>query len=360
MTQTIKLRIINELVEELSYISPVTLEYLADNIISFLESKRLIHRGVNLKGRPVKSSVDVYSEHSKIVVECSTQEDYFISSGRKTKEFMKIKTDVEKAINHLPPNGPDIIYLISSQVQPSSFQKAFNDTETFKQHGERIILYDASVLANLIYEQSLTNSDIFDFFRECLPNFALNMDNYEYYGKVPPPCKNHIVDNNNVDAIARHFEREESICVLFGLSGAGKTQTTIQFVHSNGNKYENVLWLNGEDWKPETPLSSIQRTRGGSPINVSGIFNKYKTLLVIDNLARFIDETIKEELRKGIELGGNILVTSQSGKQDKSYLEIKSCSPEVAIQILGENEESISEEGLKVIEICNSCQLFYQ
>jgi len=350
MTQTIKLRIIKELVEEISYISAVALEYIGNNVISFKESQRLIHRGINMKDKPVKCTVDAYSEHSTIVVECSTEENYFKIRGKPTIKFKKIETDITKAVNHLPPHGPDKIYLITNQVAPGLFQKVFHATQIFKKYSNKLIIYDARELVNLIYEQSILNSDIYAFYREYLPNFALNMENYEYYGKVPSLCQNHIETPEIVDLISKHFGSVSPICVLHGISGSGKTQSTIQYVHTHKEEYSNYLWLSGEDWKPDSPLSSIQRKRGGSPINVSGIFNTQQTLLVIDSLERVFDASILEELMPGLKLGGRILVTSQISSVDSKYLPIPDYSHEVAMKILGEKYESISENGKKVLE----------
>ncbi len=354
MTEKIKQRIVDSLIQEISNLTATELEVVADNIISYKESKRLIHHGVNRDYKPVKSTIDLYSDDSTIAVECSTEKGYFVGKKGTYPSFPKIEKDITKAIHHKLPNGPDKIYLISNQEEPPSFRGKFNAISDFKKYVNKITIYDSREIAKLIYDQARVNADIFLFFREFFPDFAANMDNYEYYGKVPPLCKNHIETPEIVDLISKHFTEVCPICVLHGISGSGKTQSAIQYVHTHKDEYSNYFWLRGEDWKPDSTLSSIQSKRGGTAINVTGIFNTQKTLLVVDSLERVFDDEILEELNEGFTLGGRILVTSQIATVDLKYLAMSTYSREVAMKILGENEESISPNGRKVLELCRS------
>jgi tetratricopeptide (TPR) repeat protein len=360
MFDRIKQHILNRLINEISCLDAAELEVVADNVISYKEAKRLIHRGVNKNYKPVKSTIDAYTDDSTIAVECSTDQKYFLSSSSKgatSPRFVKVENDIYHAINHKPPTGPDKIYLITNQEEIPGFRSQFNATPVFAQHGNKIIIYDSRELAKLIYDQARENKNMFAFYREAFPDFAANMDNYEYYGKVPSQCTNHINTPEIVNLIARHFSSGKPICILHGISGSGKTQSAIQYIHSEKDEYDNILWLAGEDWKPDTTLSSIHRTRGGAAINVSGIFNTQKTLLVVDSLERVLDNSILSELETGFVLGGRILITSQIAAQDQKYLPIPDYSRGVAIDILGEREGSISPNGERIIRLCSSLPL---
>ncbi|HHK0421796.1 TPA: hypothetical protein ACQQH9_006691, partial [Pseudomonas aeruginosa] len=83
---------------------------------------------------------------------------------------------------------------------------------------------DARELAKIIFQSSQDSSQAADFYRDYLPDFAQNLDNYEYYGRIPPACVNHQSEPLFLDAIRYHFGRGAEICVLHGLSGSGKTQ----------------------------------------------------------------------------------------------------------------------------------------
>ena len=66
-------------------------------------------------------------------------------------------------------------------------------------------------------------------FRQYFPGFSQDLDNYEYYGRLPAPCDGHIYDQGINDALAKYFDAK-SVCVLHGVSGSGKTQAAIGFV----------------------------------------------------------------------------------------------------------------------------------
>ena len=360
MFDRIKQHIVKRLMEEISCLDASELELVAENVISYKESKRLIHHGCNKNYKPVKSTIDAFSDDSTIAVECSTDQNYFTDSSTKGATlplFSKIDNDVSHAVRHKPPNGPDKIYLITNQEEQPSFRSQFNTTTVFSKYGSKITIYDSRELAKFIYEQAKENNDVFSFYRQAFPDFAANMDNYEYYGKVPSLCDNHIETPEIVGLIAKHFDDGNAVCVLHGISGSGKTQSVIQYVHKTKDEYDNILWIGGEDWKCDTPLSSIHRTRGGAPINISGIFNTQKTLLVIDSLERIVGDSIFSELGPGFSKTGRVLVTSQVASVDKKYLAIPNYSSSVAMSILGETEQTISGHGKKILALCSSIPL---
>ncbi len=356
-----KQHIVKRLMDEISCLDASELEIIAENVISYKESKRLIHHGINKNYKPVKSTIDAFSDDSTIAIECSTDQNYFVDSnhrGATTPHFQKIECDINHAVEHTPPNGPDKIYLITNQEEQPSFRNEFNRSAIYRQYGLKTTIYDSRELAKFVYDQSKDNKNAFAFYRQAFPDFAANMDNYEYYGNVPALCENHIDTPEIIQVIERHLGKGNNICILQGVSGSGKTQSAINYVHKQHNYYENILWISGDDWKKDTSLSSIQRTRGGAPINIAGIFNSQKTLLVIDSLERTIEESVFDELVNGFKKGGKVLITSQIGKSgDGNYLPIPTYSRNVAIAILGETEASLSENGKKVIEICSSSPL---
>ena len=354
----IKKRILIKLTEEIEYIDPASLEQIGHNVISVIEGQSLIHHGINKDYMPCKSTVDSFSNDSTIVGEYSTDKNYFKSS-RSTKSstqpiYKKINTDITHANGHTKPNGPDKIYLVSSRVEPPSFRSNFNSTPLAQSFGEKIIFLDARELAKHIYNQTIDNQTYATCYKEFFPEFRQNLNNYEYYGKVPAQCEGHILSNTAIDAINAHYEHH-NICMLYGVSGSGKTQAAIDFIHENKNDFENYLWISGEDWKQDTPLSAIQRSRGGTAINVAGIFNTGKTILVLDNIGRELDKTQFAELNAGFIKGSVVLATSQIGNPTKNfYLGIPSLSEDVALQILGEKSISVTDLCKNFIRKCLS------
>lgn len=355
MHEHIKKRIVRNLIEEIGCLDATGLELIGHNVISVIESKRMIHHGINKDYKPSGYTVDSFTDDSTIVGEYSTEKDYFEDDTPKASPcYGKIFKDITHAIGHRKPDGPDKIYLISNEEEPPSFRAKFNSTPLAQSLGERVIIYDARELAKIIYNQSISNASIAIDYKQFFPGFSKDLDNYEYFGKIPARCEHHISDMGILEVIFNHYKRGQDVCVLHGLSGAGKTQAVIDFIHHKMNGFENYIWISGEDWKPDTSLSAIQRTRGGTPINVPGLFNSAKTILVIDSIERCLEESQFTDLSVGFGKGGVVLATSQIAKPgDALYLAIPTMSKEVATQILGEDPSSVSETCDRFIKVCS-------
>lgn len=369
----IKKRIIGNLIDEVVELDASTLEEVGHSLIELLEESRLIHHGLNRDYRPVGYTIDTFSQDFLIAGEYSAEKEYFHGKVSKAAEgqgaavgqdakganvadpvpvYAKIEQDVKHVLDHAAGKLPNKIYLICSQEEPESFRAKFNRTVLAQEHGERLKILDARELARLIFEFSTQNQTAAAFYTMIFPGFSQDLDNYAYYGKAPASCEHHISDTAVVGAIRDHFEKGNRICLLTGLSGSGKTQVAIDYLKQEGKHYENYLWISGDDWKPETPLSSIQRLRGGVAVNVAGIFNNYKTLLVIDSLERELVEKALDDLKKGFDRGGRVLVTSQLNPASASVLHMPIISMEVAAAILGVDRNKLSTIAERFLDAC--------
>ncbi|WP_419810232.1 hypothetical protein [Bacterioplanoides sp.] len=355
MFEHIKKRITKNLIDEINCLDAVALELIGHNLISIQESRKMIHHGVNKDYKPSGYTVDSFSEDSTVVGEYSTEKSYFNYQGTKDKPvYEKIDKDVYHAISHKSPDGPEIIYLICSQEEPPSFRAIFNKTEVANKYASRIKILDSREIAKTIYEQSIQNPSSADFYKAFFPGFSQDLDNYEYYGKVPARCDNHIRAEDILELIARHFENNKNICVIHGVSGSGKTQLAIDFIHHAGKSFDNYIWISGDDWVIGNPLSSIQRSRGGVPINISGLFNTSKTILVIDNINSTIKEESFKELSQGFDKGGVVLITSQKSSPNSDiYFPVPRYSSSLALKILGLPEKKASNKCLQFINACS-------
>ena len=354
MFEHIKKRIIKGLIEEISCLDAAGIELVGHNYISQRENKTLIHHGLNKDYMPSGYTVDTFSDDSSIVGEYSVEKGYFdYSGGKDSPVYSKINKDISHALEHKGGSAPEKIYLISNQEENSSFRAKFNATQIGQQHAERLIIIDARELAKGVYEQSINNPAAADFYKQYFPTFSQNMDNYEYFGKLPNACDGYVYTDEINDAIRNHFDTGKSVCVLHGVSGSGKTQSAIDFVRRNELNLPNYIWIGGEDWNRDTSLSSVHRSRGGAPVNVAGLFNSEKSILVIDNFGSGLEESDFEELRSGFEKGGVVLVTSQiSVPQSSMYLSIPQLSINSALELLGERGSSASELCREFISRC--------
>lgn len=345
MFEHIKARIIKGLIEEIICLDASGIELVGHNYISLRENQKLIHHGLNKDYMPVGHTVDTFSADSLIVGEYSAEKGYFDFSGDNDDPiYSKINKDISHALDHKSEEGPNKIYLISNQEEIPSFRKKFNSTKFGKEYGDRLIIIDARELAKGIYEQSISNPASADFYMQYFPTFSQNMDNYEYFGKLPNVCDDYVSEVRISNAISNHFRNENNICVLYGVSGSGKTQAAIDFVRRNNHHFQNYIWISGEDWRANSSLCSVQRTRGGAPVNVAGLFNSEKSILVVDNCDGGIEKSAFNELTPGFKKGGVVLITSQiSVPQSSVYLSIPQFSIENALAILGETASSASD-----------------
>lgn len=348
----IKKRIIHDLIDEIVVMGASELELVGHAVIEHIEVKRLIHHGLNKDYRPVGYTVDTFSQDGSVVGEYSAKKDYFEDSANKDDppKFGKIENDIDHALTH---GAPKKIYLIASQEEPESFRAKFRSTEHGKRYADLVNILDARELAKYIYDFSIASAESAAFFADFFPDFSQNLQNYEYYGRVPGACEAYQPEEAILNAVRAHLAAGNNICVLYGLSGSGKTQAAIDFVHREVGGFEDYIWISGEDWKKDAPLSSVQRARGGVPFNVAGAFNSRKSILVIDSLERATDLSMFTELQAGFALGGIVLVTSQLNSPGSAlYVATPRLSPETAAKILGERPEKLSAMASKFVEAC--------
>lgn len=360
MSEFIKKRVIRDLIEEIADLDATSLELVGHKIIELIESKGLVHHGLNKDHKPVGYTVDTFSQDFTIIGEYSTGQDYFedASGGKNENKFTKIENDIDHAIDMAGNITPTKIYLVSSAEEPPSFRGKFNKTDLATKHSDKAVFLDARQLAEKIFQFSRDRPQAAEFFRFYLPDFSQNLDNYEYYGLVPPVCANHQSEPLFGKAIRDHFSAGARVCVLHGLSGSGKTQAAIDFVRSEEATYGNYLWITGDDWGENVPLTAIKRSRGGVEINVAGVFNSTKTLLVVDDLSRHVTADTFAELEQGFALGGHVLVTSQIGEPDsKIHLPVPLLSSKVAYAILGEDLNAADNDVRAFVEACRFCPL---
>lgn len=360
MSEFIKKRIIKNLIDELADIDSIALEIIGHKVIETLESKKLVHHGINKDYKPVGYTVDTFSQDFTIVGEYSTEEKYFedSSGGKNENRFDKIAKDILHAVAKSGDTPPSKIYLVSSNEEPASFRGKFNKSDLAKEHSARVIFLDARELAKTIFQSSQDNSQAVDLYRYYLPDFAQNLDSYEYFGRVSPACPNHQSERLFLDAIRHHFAASTEICVLHGLSGSGKTQAAIDYVRAALHEFGNYIWISGKDWEDGVPLTAIKRSRGGVAINVAGVFNATRTLLIVDDLSRRVTVESFSELAPGFALGGRVLLTSQQDEPDSPiHLSMPRLSLETAFRILGEDEATANDTTRQFVEACRFCPL---
>jgi tetratricopeptide (TPR) repeat protein len=352
--ESIKQRIIKRVIDEIGGIDPTNLELMGHGLIELLENRRLVHHGINKDYRFVGHTVDSFSDDSTIIAQYSTEKGYFQNTGSAAAPaFTKIEKDVASAKKHRAPTGSTKIYLLSSEEEQPSFRALFNRSTSANDLGSALVVLDAREFAKLVYDLSVERPDAATFFRQFLPEFDEALDHFEYFGRLPAQCANHQSNVGALTVLRQHFGGGQSVAVLHGLSGSGKTQVAIDFVQQEAANYDNHVWLAGGDWHPDTPLSAVTRKRGGRPLNVVGNFNAVKTILVVDRIDQAINPSVFAELMPGFKKGGVVIVTSQVAVPGaSSHVPIPQVSREVALRILGENPVNPTEASDRFAAAC--------
>lgn len=223
LNESIKKRIVKSLIDEIAGLDPLYLELVGHGLLEALEGQKLVHHGVNKDYKFVGYTVDTFSDDSTTIGQYSTDKDYFKNDGTEDNpHFGKLEDDILKAEKHKKPTGATKIYLLSTQEEPPSFRAAFNKTDTARRLADALVVLDAREQAKRIYELSVGNLNTATFFRSFFAGFSQDLDNFEYYGKLPAQCDNHQSDKGIMEAICRHFAKGEKIAVLHGVSGSGK------------------------------------------------------------------------------------------------------------------------------------------
>ena len=140
---------------------------------------------------------------------------------------------------------------------------------------------------------------------------------------------------------------EKPITVISGLSGAGKTELAIYYAKNNSENFENVFWLTGDNFDNNPSMNNYKR--GDRSINLISIFNEIKSLIIIDNYDKIINENSFKELSNGFLIGSRILITSLNTAENSLYFKMPLMPEEYALNILGDH----SDEAKKILPEIN-------
>ncbi len=164
MSEFIKKRVVKDLIDELADFNSVSLELVGHKVIETLESKALVHHGINKDYKPVGYTVTFFQDFT-IVGEYSTEFGYFKDCSGKKKEnrFDKIEKDINHSIKKGGTKPPSKIYLVSPEEEPAYFAGNFNKSRVSEENRRRVTFLDARELAKAIFQSSLDNSQAADF-----------------------------------------------------------------------------------------------------------------------------------------------------------------------------------------------------
>lgn len=332
----------NDLFKEVETLSATDFESVCYEIFKrkFPETT-ILHNGVNADNRPVKGTLDVNNSNLEICLECSIEKKYFTDVN-----YKKISNDIEHIIT-LSNGNVSKIYLYCSQIQPPSFIPSWVKSSKFKKYKNYSIEFlDCRRIVDEIYDYCVERGTLFDFIGRYLPNFKKNMDRETYFENVQTQVNNYVNTESIFIKLQKHIN-EKPITVISGLSGAGKTELAIYYAKNNSENFENVFWLTGDNFDNNPSMNNYKR--GDRSINLISIFNEIKSLIIIDNYDKIINENSFKELSNGFLIGSRILITSLNTAENSLYFKMPLMPEEYALNILGDH----SDEAKKILPEIN-------
>lgn len=259
----------------------------------------LVHRGLNAQLNPVGGTVDSVDDAGELAAEYSIEKNYF--QGR----WEKPSNDLLHVLR-MHPKVKDI-YLVSSQSSTAEEIKAAKarvvDWPGFQ--NRTIHYYDARRIAEVIVDEMLFDDSAVRALVEHLPVLNRVLNEHQATLTVPAADPNRValvaVDNAVDTALS-----DNSVVSISGLAGSGKSHAAAAYVNSRGHHYQTTMWVEGTELSKVEDLTSKRLWRGGADLNVAGMLQTRKCLLVIDDIQPDIALTALQSLCK---TGSHILVT---------------------------------------------------
>jgi len=296
MSDRNKIYAVKRMIASLSVVSSTDLEHIAVIVVTLKTGRDINHRGVNEDDKPVGYTVDGFDSENVIIVECSTDKDYFNGSN-------KIKSDIEHAKSKAPKF--EKLYLISNQRCPEGqWSIILNEID-----GGKCEVFDNRKLSVAIFELLSLKDSRIDELAVYLPELSI-LKNESILDYAVPLRVSPYFDDFQVHTVIEQALNDKDCLVIYGISGSGKTSAMIEYVSKHFGEYDSVVWLDNKDIVGR-PLQSILVSRIGHVINLIHRFTSCKCLLVIDDCSEEVERNQFRELNDGFLNGSKLVILSK-------------------------------------------------
>lgn len=304
MNKNLKQTVIKLAIENIQSLNATDFEIVSHNCIALLENKPLLHRGLNKHGNPAGYTVDSFDDAREIVGEYSTEPAYF------TKDD-KIQNDINHAIAQTLTLKK--LYLVANQECPNGRWKNVKSIadSLLKNKNVEYRIFDSRRLAESIVDILIKNTNYYDKFTNFIP-YLENLRNSQCFSNAIPQFQGYIENPGGELALERIVD-DAQLILIHGISGSGKSFLANWYAkkHCTEDYYDNIYWINGQDLNNISTFSDTPIYRLGYHCNFSAIFNMGKNLLIVDSLEDETKLSLFEQLKKGCDAGGKVIITSQ-------------------------------------------------
>ncbi|GEM_PF-4762882 len=320
MSDRNKIYAVKRLIASLSVVSSTDLEHIAVIVVSLKTGRDINHRGVNEDDKPMGYTVDGFDSENVIIVECSTDKDYFNGSN-------KIKSDIEHAKSKAPKF--EKLYLISNHRCPEGkWSIILNEID-----GGKCEVFDNRKLSVAIFELLSLKDSRIDELAVYLPELSI-LKNESILDYAVPLRVIPYFDDFQVHTVIEQAINDKNCLVIYGISGSGKTSAMIEYVSKHFGEYDSVVWLDNKDIVGR-PLQSILVSRIGHVINLIHRFTSCKCLLVIDDCSEEVERNQFRELNDGFINGSKLVILSKMKcSKDISTVEFPQYTDDIAKKML--------------------------
>ena len=262
----------NAIVNDMACLNGTQFEDLCKVILCIiLNEDDILHKGCNLNGKPVSCAVDIKTEDCKIVGQSGTDKDYFS------------KTELDKPMGDIrgtKKNNPlcDVLYLFSNQRATDAQHTSLVTNINAENLRFGVKIYDAEKIAETIYDNvnSPKCNDVWQYLKEGYQLFAI----FPKRNCIPQSSPHYIARINESKEL-QTLLTERPIVEVVGISGIGKSEFAKQVAKDISQNFDALLWINGCDFKN---LDSVEISQFGYEVNLRYVLEKYKSLVVVDNL----------------------------------------------------------------------------
>lgn len=268
------------IIHELKGLSGARFERFGDTVIDRIcHPTEMLHRGLNVEGAPVKKVIDSTSSDTLIAAQYSSEAGYFAADAEKPKaDYLKVK------LRHPSARTIHLLANDNSPVNVTSFQE-WAKTQGALDH-IKVETWDARRIADLLIDN--LHDDAFSaVMGDWLP--CVNVFRQEYaFSQMLPRLRSEYV-HRLVEGDIAGLVRANLVTVIFGLSGAGKSDLCCAVAWTLKPEFETVVWMDARSITRAENLASASIHRYGASINLLGLLQRQRVLLVLDNLDAALD-----------------------------------------------------------------------
>jgi tetratricopeptide (TPR) repeat protein len=338
--------------EDIEALGAVELEEFAWLVVSILEGRDdLLLRGHDERGHFIKGVVDAFSEAGDVNIESGAQRGYF-SDG-----FKKPASDVA----HAKATWPEFkrLYLFSTEEVPTTkwpqlrqaLAAAVNASGGSIEHadedvtvgGQRILVFDSRRAADTVFEALSRKSSLIARFEYYLPSLAsvvLDLVHDNAVPKVTPL----FTGREDLTASVRARLLSDHVCVLYGISGIGKTELAAAVASNDGSPWAERIWIEASTLAPANfSFRSVPIQRLGRSINLLSRIKEANTIVVVDDWKGPIAPLVRA-FRDEAHQTSSLLLTTQEPDDPRQGIHVLGLNREASLTLLTTSEAQPPDE----------------